>query len=153
MLMRSSFLLLVVAAGLCVSCRDAPRRTRPEIAPLEFERIGDAHFIATGSWQAQPSGWVPLALVRIECHRERAECTESWAQIIADEHGAGPDRLVPEFTRYRIEEWSGDSLRASGKFRNRWAVELRINGATANVCRSYLHKRNRYSGEESWVLK
>ena len=120
---------------------------------MEFERIGDTQLVATGSWQAQPSGWVPFALVRIECHRERAECTESWAQIIADEHGAGPYHLVPEFTRYRIEEWSGDSLRAIGQFRGQWAVELLINGATGDVRRSYPDQRNRFSDTEYWVLR
>jgi hypothetical protein len=144
---------ILLACLLCgfLSCRRPCRP--PEIAPRSIEHWEDGRIAVVGSWKAHPEGWAPFALVRIECRREQAECTEFRAELLKDEHGRSPDRLAPELTLYRIEKWSADEIRATGMYRERWRVELMVDLNTGSVRRQHPAKRERIDGSEYWILK
>jgi hypothetical protein len=143
--MKKSIGMLVccLAAVLLGTCRGPG--DRPGIPPLSFERISDSHVLVTGSWQSNATTGAPHALVFIECRRATQECTEMRAQIVSDEHGVKGDRLMPDFTHYQIKEWSGSKIRATGRYRDKWPVQLSIDVAAGLI--------HRESGAEDWTLE
>lgn len=156
-----------LAAVLLGSC-ERPCDPSPQIVieSLRFEEVSGDHVVAIGSWEPallsdvqpvwapkEPRPWTPWALVRIECRREWSECTESWAQLVADEHGEKPLGLIPQFTRYDIAEWSGPKIRATGIFREQVPVQLSIDVSTKIVRRENLDERGRSDGSDGWRLK
>lgn len=154
--------MIAVCMGtvLLGACEQRPCDPDPQIViePLRFESVSADHVVAIGSWEPRssdnnPFAWAPWALVRIECHRGRSECTESWAQLVADEHGENPLGLISELTRYDIAEWTGPNIRATGMLREKTPVQLSINVTTKTVRHETLDKRNDLDGADYWVLK
>lgn len=151
---RIGMLVCCLAAVLLGTCRWP--RDRPQIAQRSFERLSDSHVLVTGSWQPNATTGGIRALVFIECRRATQECTEMRAHIVSDEHGKG-DLLMPDFTHYKIKEWSGLKIRATTTsfFREleQQPFKLSIDVATGVVRRESTGRRDPGYAAEYWLLE